>query len=206
LVTHSLLITLKYRQYSAIADLNTFQFTVALAPGFPVFTSLLATNLNTEIITVSLDHTLSVLHVNTSSNHTLSLHRSSTNFPWLPPTENSTELTLAFFSGFCYHHSPCNLSQTVEKSQQHYSLNCHERSPTENLVQLTELLALFSLYSLPTDHAETASIVETCSPQRCIATVAARTAWKTNHVIPSQRLQWCAGCCLATRDKHSSYC
>jgi hypothetical protein len=41
-----LLITLKY---SAIADLHTFQFTVAQALGFSVFTSrLLATDLSTE--------------------------------------------------------------------------------------------------------------------------------------------------------------
>jgi hypothetical protein len=37
LVTHTLLITLKYMQYSVIADLHTFQFTVAHALGFSVF-------------------------------------------------------------------------------------------------------------------------------------------------------------------------
>jgi hypothetical protein len=48
-------------QYSAIADLHTFQFTVAQALGFPVVTSrLLATDLNTETTTVSLDYTLQV--------------------------------------------------------------------------------------------------------------------------------------------------
>jgi hypothetical protein len=53
-VTHSLLITLKY---SAIADLHIFQFTATHALGFPVFTSrLLATDLNSETITVSLDY------------------------------------------------------------------------------------------------------------------------------------------------------
>jgi hypothetical protein len=42
-------VTLKY---SAIADLHTFQFTVAHALGFPVFTSrLLGTYLNTETST-----------------------------------------------------------------------------------------------------------------------------------------------------------
>jgi hypothetical protein len=61
----SLLITFKYRQYSAIADLHTFQLTVAQALGFSVFTSrILATDLNTEIITVSLNHTLQELHLN----------------------------------------------------------------------------------------------------------------------------------------------
>jgi hypothetical protein len=64
-VTHSLLITLKYRQYSTIADLHTFKFTVARALGFPVFSShLMATELNTETITVSLDYTLQVSHMN----------------------------------------------------------------------------------------------------------------------------------------------
>jgi hypothetical protein len=52
LVTISLLITLKYRQYSAIIDLYTFHFTVAHALGFSVLPSrLLATDLNTESIT-----------------------------------------------------------------------------------------------------------------------------------------------------------
>jgi hypothetical protein len=41
-----------YNQYSDIAVLHTFQFTVAHAVGFPVFTSrLLATDLNTETST-----------------------------------------------------------------------------------------------------------------------------------------------------------
>jgi hypothetical protein len=44
-----------YRQYSAIADLRTFQFTVAHALGFSVSTScLLVTDLNTE--TINSDH------------------------------------------------------------------------------------------------------------------------------------------------------
>jgi hypothetical protein len=50
-------------KYSAIADLHTFHFTVAHALGFSVFTSrFLATDLNTETITISLDYTLQVLH------------------------------------------------------------------------------------------------------------------------------------------------
>jgi hypothetical protein len=49
---HYALITLKY---SAIADLHNFQFTVAHALGFSIFTSrLLATDLNTE--TSASDH------------------------------------------------------------------------------------------------------------------------------------------------------
>jgi hypothetical protein len=47
-VTHSLVITLKYKQYSVIADLHRLQFTVAHALGFPVSTSRLpATAFNT---------------------------------------------------------------------------------------------------------------------------------------------------------------
>jgi hypothetical protein len=68
------LITFKY---SAIVDFHNLQFTVAHVLGFPVFTSRhLATDLNTETII---------------SNH-YEVFLSSTNFPWLSPTENS-ELT-----------------------------------------------------------------------------------------------------------------
>jgi hypothetical protein len=64
-VTYSVLITLKYRQYSAIAHLHTFQFTVAHALGFCVPTSRLgATDLKTETITISLDYALQILHIN----------------------------------------------------------------------------------------------------------------------------------------------
>jgi hypothetical protein len=53
-ITHSLLITLRYSPYSAIADLHTLQHTVARALGFFVFTSrLIAMDLNTETTTVS---------------------------------------------------------------------------------------------------------------------------------------------------------
>jgi hypothetical protein len=48
----SVTISHNYNLYSAIADLQTFHFTVAHALGFSVFTSrLLATDLNTETIT-----------------------------------------------------------------------------------------------------------------------------------------------------------
>jgi hypothetical protein len=50
LVTNSLNYS-QYRQYSAITDLHTLHFTVAHALGFSVFTSHLATDLNTEIST-----------------------------------------------------------------------------------------------------------------------------------------------------------
>jgi hypothetical protein len=44
--------SLNHTYYSAITDLHTFQFTIAHALGFPVFTSrLLAMDLNTETIT-----------------------------------------------------------------------------------------------------------------------------------------------------------
>jgi hypothetical protein len=64
-VSHCLLITPKYRQYSTVSDLHTFQFTVAHALGLTVFTSrLLAMDLNTETIAVSLDHTIQILNIN----------------------------------------------------------------------------------------------------------------------------------------------
>jgi hypothetical protein len=48
-----------------MTGLHTFQSTVSHALGFPVFTSrLLATDRNTETITVSLNHTLQALHMN----------------------------------------------------------------------------------------------------------------------------------------------
>jgi hypothetical protein len=51
-VTHTLLVTLKYRQYSGIADLHTFEFTVAHTLGFSVSTSrLVSVGLNTGTIT-----------------------------------------------------------------------------------------------------------------------------------------------------------
>jgi hypothetical protein len=51
-VSTSVTISLNYNQYSAIADLHTFHFTVAHALGFSVFISrLLATDLNTETST-----------------------------------------------------------------------------------------------------------------------------------------------------------
>jgi hypothetical protein len=48
-VSTSVTISLNYNQYRAIADLHTFQLTVAHALGFAVFIGrLLATDLNTE--------------------------------------------------------------------------------------------------------------------------------------------------------------
>jgi hypothetical protein len=50
------------QQYSAIADLHIFQFTVAHALGFPVSTSRFrATDLNTQTIRVLPNHTLQML-------------------------------------------------------------------------------------------------------------------------------------------------
>jgi hypothetical protein len=64
-VTHSLLIALTHRQYSTVSHLHHLQFIVACALEFFVFTScLLATDLNTQTATVSLDHTLQILYIN----------------------------------------------------------------------------------------------------------------------------------------------
>jgi hypothetical protein len=63
-VTHSLLITRTHRQYSAITQLHTLQFTIAHTLGFSLSTiHLLAIDLDTGIITVSLNHTLQILHI-----------------------------------------------------------------------------------------------------------------------------------------------
>jgi hypothetical protein len=70
-VTHSLLVTLIYRQYSAIADVHTFQFTVAHTLGFSVSTShLLATDLNTEL---PQSHTPSITQIFSSQKHSSQL-------------------------------------------------------------------------------------------------------------------------------------
>jgi hypothetical protein len=66
-VTHSLLITSTHRQYNAIIHLHTSEFTVALAIGFSVSTRRFpAVDLNTQSITVSLKHTLQILHIKSS--------------------------------------------------------------------------------------------------------------------------------------------
>jgi hypothetical protein len=61
-----------YRQHSAIADLHTFQFTVAHALGLSVSTShLLATDLNIQTIRILLNHTLQMLlHYSTHKDFT----------------------------------------------------------------------------------------------------------------------------------------
>jgi hypothetical protein len=54
LVTHSLLVTLTRRQYSAVADIHTFQFTIAHTLGFSLSSShLLAMDFDTQTTTVS---------------------------------------------------------------------------------------------------------------------------------------------------------
>jgi hypothetical protein len=87
----------QYRKYSAIADLHTFHFTVAHALGFSVFTShLLATDLNTETITVSLSHTLQILHIiKVFKSHAKSSHNelSVTIFHREIRTQNSVTVT-----------------------------------------------------------------------------------------------------------------
>jgi hypothetical protein len=90
---------IQYSQYSAIADLHTFQFTVAHAIGFSVFTSrILITDLNTGIITA---HWMTHFKYHTeikSSNHAWSL-------PIL------TSFTLLDWIGFSYK-SQCNWTHT----------------------------------------------------------------------------------------------
>jgi hypothetical protein len=78
----SVTISFNFNDYSAIAVLHNLQLTVTHALWFSVFTILL---LITE---------LKQSHWTKSCNHTLNLHRptsnslSPTNFPWLYPTEN----------------------------------------------------------------------------------------------------------------------
>jgi hypothetical protein len=62
LVTHSLIITLKHRQYSAMSSLHQLQFTFAHALGFSCSTSrLLATDADAQTVN---SLTLRIFHVN----------------------------------------------------------------------------------------------------------------------------------------------
>jgi hypothetical protein len=85
-----------YRQYSAIADLHTYQFTAAHALGFSVFTSyLLATDINTETRTISLSHTPQILQkIKVFKSHPpfSSLYSQLLNPPWLSTLTLSLKL------------------------------------------------------------------------------------------------------------------
>jgi hypothetical protein len=73
--------TRNYKKYSAIAVLHTLQFTVTHALGFSVFTSrILATDLSTVIIKVSLNYILQIPHV-TSYLHRLTLKSQLNSLP-----------------------------------------------------------------------------------------------------------------------------
>jgi hypothetical protein len=106
-VTHSLLVTLTHRQYSAIADIHTFQFTVAHAIGFSPSTSrILATNFDTQTTTVSNSKCYTYIRY---SIHTLNLHR-ATNFPLLLFT--SLHFTLLHFT-YNSHSQPRTLNSSL---------------------------------------------------------------------------------------------
>jgi hypothetical protein len=87
-------------QHSAISVLHTFQFTVAPAIRYFVFTSrLLATDLDTQTITVSPDYALQILHIKPSL-HGSTLHSSRRELSWtaefsLPLLFSLTQLTTA---------------------------------------------------------------------------------------------------------------
>jgi hypothetical protein len=75
--------------YSPVAILHTFQFNVAHALGFSLSTSpLLVKDLDTGVITVSLNHTLQILHIKPS------LLRSTLHNPRRGLTENYSRTTL----------------------------------------------------------------------------------------------------------------
>jgi hypothetical protein len=103
-VTHSLSIILKYRQYSAIADLHNLAFTVAHALWFSVSTSLLATDLNTETIT---------------SNHYELFLSSNTLY--------SSVLICTQFSQFKLHSRPCTLNCWTLLDSPLTSVLCYDR-------------------------------------------------------------------------------
>jgi hypothetical protein len=59
--------------------------------------------------------------------------------------------------------------------------------------------------SAPITHRKHRSMVGTCLPNHCIPTIAVLISQKNSHVIPRQRIHWCAACCTATSNKHLYY-
>jgi hypothetical protein len=94
-------LSLNYTQQSAIAD---FHFTNHSTQIFSVY-------FHYSSLAVSWQRIYNTLTVNKSYNHTLSLHRltsnfsSTTNFPWLSPTDNGT-IFLFPYSVISYRHGP----------------------------------------------------------------------------------------------------
>jgi hypothetical protein len=107
-VTHSLLITLKYRQCSAFADLHTFQFTDAHTLGF-CFHCLSCNNGSLQITMKSSCYFVfshSVLHCPNqyTINPRNSLRTRSILFLILSNIEPSWILHFALFVWFCHYH------------------------------------------------------------------------------------------------------
>jgi hypothetical protein len=154
--------TLIYKQFSAIADLHNLHFIVTQSLGFPVLTGrILATELNSLTATASSNHKLS-LHRLTSNSY------STTNFSWLPPTDNW--LTSDF--------------------------NSHSRSTTDSFytsVLLLPLTSEFDCRTLDMDHATHKKQPLYCCrgvlPRSCIA-ISDWTAQKT----PSSLVSYCDSC------------
>jgi hypothetical protein len=75
-----------------------------------------------------------------------------------------------------------------------------------NSPRTTMNITIIALYSPRSEwRGNLASIVGTCLPNHCIATIEALTAKNTSHVTPSHRIHWCAACCPATSNKHSHF-
>jgi hypothetical protein len=193
LVTQSLLITLKYRPYSDIADLHTLHFTVAHALGFPVSTSrLLATGFIIGIIQASRNHTLPIpLHNSTHKVSTSHLKSSEVD-------ELSSSTTILQFTYTSHPQSRINWELT--------SCGC---LLLRTLVNSTDWnITRVALYSLHADRTENPVplLVSTdctknisCGSYCCVRNIPPQTS----HVTPTEWVRWHTDHRLATSYKHS---
>jgi hypothetical protein len=102
--------------------------------------------------------------------------------------------------------TPACISLGVDISPSTEWLNFHcERIDPVSLIRLVENPYCHYIASAPTTQ-KTASVLETCLPNHCIAMVAVRTSYKTSPVITTSPAHWRTELCLATTYNHFSYC
>jgi hypothetical protein len=124
-VTHLLLVTLRHGQYSAIADIHIFQFTVAHALGFFLSTSrLLATDFDTNYhsLTLQMLHKNQVLYSHVKSSQVYELSSSSLHFTYNSHSQPRTLNSLTQRKSITPNH-------TIRSSP---TTNLPRLSPTEN--------------------------------------------------------------------------
>jgi hypothetical protein len=155
LVTHSLLITLKYRQCRAIAYVHTFQFIGAHALGFSAFTNrLLATDLNTETVSLTRLHTTNITvrsHIWNLLIHMQSLHRPTSctlpysSFQFALPAYDWLQLTAYFYRRGTEQRITVNTCHVIAN---HYSCVTSQRARCKTTARLRTQKTVF-LYCWP---------------------------------------------------------